>query len=290
MIGYSVVIPAYNRSDLLPRAIASLLAQSRPALEIIVVDDASTDDTAAVATKFPGAPLRIVRHEQNRGPSGSRNTGIEAARAPWIAFLDSDDEWMPFKAERQLAALTASHGAERAGVTGYVIRDSRDGRMATFQPPSGWIEPEALLFGCPFSICSTMMVERAVFDEIGGFAPNMRRLEDWDWMMRYQRRYAMASQPDVLVTVHKFNDPSYANVAGAVAHLRDAHSAAWRDTSWLAGRKFKSSLDIEEAAGAFYEGDNRKAVALTLRSIATYPFRNTAFYATLTRRFLRTLR
>jgi hypothetical protein len=135
-----------------------------------------------------------------------------------------------------------------------------------------------------------MMVERAVFGEIGGFEPGMRRLEDWDWMMRYQRRYVMAALPDVLVTVHKFNDPSYAYVAGAVAHLRQAHYPAWRDKSWLAGRKFNSSLDVEEAAGAYYEGDNRMAVALTLRAIATYPFRNSAFYATLLRRFLRTLR
>jgi glycosyltransferase involved in cell wall biosynthesis len=290
MTEYSVVIPAYNRSDLLPRAIASVLAQSRPALEIIVVDDASTDGTAAVAANFPGAPLRVVRHDQNRGPSGSRNTGIDAARAPWIAFLDSDDEWMPDKAECQLAALTASRNAARASVTGYTIRDSRDGRMVTFRPPAGQLAADDLLFGCPFSVCSTMMVERGAFDEVGRFEPSMRRLEDWDWVMRYQRRNAMASLPDILVTVHKFNDPSYAHVAGAVAHLRAVHYPVWREASWIAGRKFKSSLDVEEAAGAYYEGDKRKAVALTLRAIGTYPFRNAAFYMMLARRFARTLR
>jgi glycosyltransferase involved in cell wall biosynthesis len=289
MTEYSVVIPTYNRSDLLARAIAVVLAQSRPALEIIVVDDASTESIAAVAARFPGAPLRVVRHAQNRGQSAARNTGVEAARAPWIAFLDSDDEWSPSKAERQLAALTQGHSTQRASVTGYVIRDARDGRMMTFQPAAGQIEPDDLLFGCPFSVCSTMMVERAAFDAIGGFEPSMRRLEDWDWVMRYQRRYVMASLSDILVTVHKFHDPNYAEVAGAVAHLRELHYPAWRDKSWLAGRKFKSSLDVEEAAGAYYEGDNRKAVALTLQAIATYPFRNLAFYATLTRRFLRTL-
>jgi hypothetical protein len=79
-------------------------------------------------------------------------------------------------------------------------------------------------------------------------------------------------------------------VAVAVAHLRAVHHPVWREASWTAGRKFKSSLDVEEAAGAYYEGDKRKAMALTLRAIATYPFRNAAFYMMLARRFARTFR
>jgi glycosyltransferase involved in cell wall biosynthesis len=287
MTEYSVVIPAYNRGDLLPRAIASVLRQSLPAREIIIVDDASTDGTAAVAARFPGAPLQVVSHVQNRGPSVARNTGVASARAPWVAFLDSDDEWAPTKAERQLAALLADRGASRAGVTGYVIRDLRNGRMTTFQSPPGRIAPDELLFGCPLSIGSTMMVERAAFDATGGFDPSMRRLEDWDWVMRYQRRYEMAAQPEVLVTVHKFSDPHYAQVATAVTRLREVHRGVWRERSWLAGRKFESSLLVEEAAGSYYDGDHRKAMALTLQAIATYPFRNLAFYGMLTRRVSR---
>src|SRR3954464_2844452 len=93
-IPVSVVIAAYNRADMLRRAIASVRAQ-RPAVpaEIVVVDDASSDATADVAEVL-GAT--VVRHPVNRGESAARNSAIEAAAQPWIAVLDSDDEWLPW--------------------------------------------------------------------------------------------------------------------------------------------------------------------------------------------------
>jgi glycosyltransferase involved in cell wall biosynthesis len=286
MTEYSVVIPSFNRSDLLPRAIGSVLAQTRPPLEIIIVDDASTDNTAGISERFPGAPLRVVRHAENRGPSAARNTGVEAARAPWVAFLDSDDEWAPVKAERQLRALLAGRGGAPAGVTGFTIQDLRVGRTKTFRPGAGLVSRDALLFGCALSPGSTMIVDRTTFLATGGFDPALRRHEDWDWMMRYQRSHALAAIPDVLTTQYRFNIPNQTHVAFAVAHLRAAHAADWREKSWVAGRKFASSLDVEEAAGAYFERDRRKAVGLTLRAIATYPLRGLSFYSMLGHRLL----
>ncbi len=88
----SVVIPVLNRELALTRALTSVAAQRRPAAEVIVVDDGCTDASAAVAARL-GA--RVVAHERNRGQVAARNTGIAAARQPWLAFLDSDDEWLP---------------------------------------------------------------------------------------------------------------------------------------------------------------------------------------------------
>src|SRR5205814_441931 len=92
--GVSVVIPAYNYARFLPKAIESALAQSHPSLEIIVVDDGSTDDTQAVVAQYTGPRVRCVR-QQNAGLSAARNTGIREARFPYVAFLDADDEWHP---------------------------------------------------------------------------------------------------------------------------------------------------------------------------------------------------
>lgn len=107
MTRVSVVIPTYNRAPTLPRALESTLAQTIDDLEILVVDDGSTDDTASVLATYQDVDSRVrpVVHATNQGANVARNTGIEHARGEYIAFLDSDDEWHPEKLERQLAAL-----------------------------------------------------------------------------------------------------------------------------------------------------------------------------------------
>lgn len=101
----SVVIPVWNAARYLPQTLQSVLRQTRPPEEIVVVDDGSTDESAAVAEKF-GTGVRVLRQD-NRGESAARNRGIEAAQGDWIAFLDADDLWHPEKLARQLAAIQA---------------------------------------------------------------------------------------------------------------------------------------------------------------------------------------
>ena len=88
----SVIIPAFNRADTLPRALRSVLGQSLRPAEVIVVDDHSQDATAEVAERWG---VRVIRHERNRGAAAARNTAAAAATQPWLAPLDSDDEWLP---------------------------------------------------------------------------------------------------------------------------------------------------------------------------------------------------
>jgi GT2 family glycosyltransferase len=104
----SVVIPSYNRADMLEATVRSVLAQTVAPLEVLVVDDGSTDDTPAVCARFP-APVRTIRQE-NRGLPGARNRGIAEARGDWIALCDSDDVWRPRKLEIQLAAMARTGG------------------------------------------------------------------------------------------------------------------------------------------------------------------------------------
>ena len=96
----SVVIPAYRRDDVLGRAIDSALAQTVD-VEVLVVDDGSEDDTAAVVAAY-GDRVRYLVHDRNRGVSAARNTGVAAANGEYVAFLDSDDEWLPRKLAAQL--------------------------------------------------------------------------------------------------------------------------------------------------------------------------------------------
>jgi hypothetical protein len=116
----TVVIPCYNRSALLRRAIDSALAQNVPAAEIIVVDDGSTDDSPAVCASY-GQRIAYVR-QKNAGASAARNTGVNRAKNPWIAFLDSDDYWTPTHLEKMAGAI-----AETDGVANYYFCDMQMG-------------------------------------------------------------------------------------------------------------------------------------------------------------------
>lgn len=101
----SVVIPTYNRADIITRAVDSVLAQTVDDIEVLIIDDGSTDGTRALIEDIDDSRVRYLAHDTNRGVSAARNTGVEAGRGEYVAFLDSDDEWLPRKLERQLSAL-----------------------------------------------------------------------------------------------------------------------------------------------------------------------------------------
>lgn len=196
----SVVIAAYNRAGLVGRAIESVLAQEpvRPA-EIVVVDDGSADDTAAVAEAM-GA--RVVRHGVNRGESRARNTAIEAATQPWIALLDSDDEWLP----GHLAALWRSRGDHVVVATSALrcgddpgadrLHGAPTGRPRVLRAPSDLIFPENAV---PTSAC---MLRRDVALAAGGFDDSLRLCEDLDFLLRCMEHGTGVVVPDVTSIYH----------------------------------------------------------------------------------------
>src|SRR5262245_45342203 len=125
----SVIIPTHNRADFLRGALSSVLNQTYQNFEIIVVNDASTDDTAKVVAAFEDERIRFIRHDTNKGGSAARNTGILASKCDYIAFLDDDDEWLPDKLRKQMEILLASP-PEVAGVyTGCLDVDKTSGKV-----------------------------------------------------------------------------------------------------------------------------------------------------------------
>jgi len=128
----SVVLPTFNRADTVGRAIRSVLDQTFTDLELIVVDDGSTDDTVAVLARFADPRLRVLRSTVNRGVSAARNKGIEEARGRFIAFEDSDDSWRPQKLQRQIDCLaSAGEGVAVVGC-GWQLHEAR--RTETTRP------------------------------------------------------------------------------------------------------------------------------------------------------------
>lgn len=194
--GVSVVIPTYNRGYLLPRALESVLAQTRPAEEIIVVDDGSTDDTVDwVAHHYP--EIQLVSQE-NRGVSAARNRAIEMARQGWIALLDSDDEWQPTKLERQLAEL-ASHPDLLVCHTDevWIRHHRRVNPKRKHAKYGGWIFPYCLPL-CAMSP-SSILIHRSVLDEVGLFDESLPACEDYDLWLRICARYPVLYLDEPLV-------------------------------------------------------------------------------------------
>jgi glycosyltransferase involved in cell wall biosynthesis len=163
---YTVVVPAFNAAATIAETIRSALAQTVPPAEIIVIDDGSADSTADVAGAF-GAPVRVVRQE-NTGPGGATTRGLSETKTPFVATLDSDDLWVPKKAERQLALLAAS--PDVAAVFGKLklfTADASDPRNGRIVP--GWTR-------------TTLMMRTALFAKIGGIVDlpgNLGELVDW---------------------------------------------------------------------------------------------------------------
>lgn len=280
----SVVIPVFNRRREIPRAIASALGQSLSPYEILVVDDGSTDGSPEAVAAIGDPRIKLLRHLQNRGAAAARNTAIEAAQGDWIALLDSDDEWEKNKLALQLESLAGAPDDTPAGVTGYVIRDYRYGESRHYQPTARDVTLDALVWGCALGLGSTMLARRSIFREIGSFDPELPRLEDWEWLMRYLPVYRLGVLAEELAIVHKGSDPSKARVAASVARIRTRHRMLWYGRSWFDGRRFDSTLFVEEAAAAYFARDFLGATMLSLRALAAYPFRGNGFFNMVARR------
>ncbi|NMC21488.1 MAG: glycosyltransferase family 2 protein, partial [Thermogutta sp.] len=153
----SVVIPVWNAARYLPETLQSVLRQTRPPEEIVVVDDGSTDDSAAVAEGF-GPTVRVLRQE-NRGESAARNRGIEASHGDWIAFLDADDLWHPDKLARQLAAVRADPAVDCIHTNWYYFGRQNGHVDVSAVPAAERYRPGRVAADNPFRI-SSLLVRR----------------------------------------------------------------------------------------------------------------------------------
>jgi glycosyltransferase involved in cell wall biosynthesis len=180
------VIPTFNRSSALRRALESVGAQSRPPDEIVVVDDGSTDDTAEwVRRDFPAVTLVRTEHA---GVSAARNRGVAETRCVWVAFLDSDDEWLPEKLERQLRALEADPDYQICHTNEIWIRNGRRVNEAKRHAKSGgWIFRHCLPL-CVISP-SSVVVRRSLLERLGGFDETLPVCEDYDLWLRICARH-----------------------------------------------------------------------------------------------------
>ncbi len=196
MTRVSVIIPTYNRAHLLARALDSVQAQTQPPLEIIVVDDGSEDETAALIQQC--YPTVRYLHQANRGVSAARNCGISQARGEWIALLDSDDEWLPERLTKQLQLAANAGDCPLVHSDEIWIRNGRRvNQMNKHAKAGGWIFQHCLPL-CAISP-SAALIRRSLFEVVGLFDESLPACEDYDLWLRICSRYPVLYHPEALI-------------------------------------------------------------------------------------------
>jgi len=187
----SVIIPTFNRFDLLPRAVRSVLGQTFSDLELIIVDDGSRDKTPKIVEKFKVRDNRVryIRLRENQGGPRARNIGIKAARGKYIALLDDDDQWLSKKLEWQVEKfhrLSKKVGVVYGGYRKIFVDQEREDQI--IRPRAKGEIFQELLRGCPIG-SPTNLIRRDCFDRIGLFDVKLKSCQDWDLWLRIGRYY-----------------------------------------------------------------------------------------------------
>jgi glycosyltransferase involved in cell wall biosynthesis len=250
------VIPVRDRAGLVGRSIESVLAQRGPSFELIVFDDGSTDATPAVLSGY-GERILAVRQPPT-GRSAARNAGIERARGEWIAFLDSDDAWLPGKLARQLAYHEANPGFAMSAHG--VERVHPDGRVEP-APPDALTGDAYLSLADHFAfVPSAVMVRSDVAREVGGFDANFDGTEDLDFALRVAAKHPVAVMPDCLTRYHLHDaQTGRRRLAGGNARVLRAHLERETDATRRAHMRRKLARYLVSSAKRAETAAQRRA-------------------------------
>jgi len=231
----SVVMPVFNRAHLVPRIVGSIIAQSYTNLDIVVVDDCSTDDIEGAIAALNDPRVRLVRREKNGGAAAARNTGIAAARGDWIAFHDSDDICTFDRIDLSVRHLATLPG-DYIGVYGMLlfysdVNEAGYGKMHTYMRPFARTHPlsgdlSAVTLKNNIMNLPTMLVRKAALIAAGPLDEMLRQNEDWDLCLRLTRQGKFGFVPEPLLLTPTSHDPDVSAVRVSRSARQGARSFA----------------------------------------------------------------
>lgn len=226
----SVIIPTFNRAQSIAAAVESVLSQTYPEIEVLVVDDGSTDDTDRALQPYLDRIVFIRR--PNGGPSAARNSGIRASRGEIVAFLDSDDLWLPDKIARQVSLMEAGGPDTCCCVCNALVKGDVDRKDRTSFEVAGiaprwseclWSNPDKVLATRFLLFNQVVAIRRTALDQVGLFNEDLRLLEDYELAIRLSTAGKWAVISDPLVVKH--NDTGGIGVVAMSDHARHAEVA-----------------------------------------------------------------
>jgi glycosyltransferase involved in cell wall biosynthesis len=270
----SVVIPCFNAEQYITAAVRSVLAQDWPNLEIVVVDDGSSDRSAELVRDT--FPVVTLLRQANQGVAAARNNGITRAQGDWIAFLDADDIWLPGKLHAQWEMLSATPSA-RMSYTAWQVWTSTEptppseylaallsqsGDTERWSGATGWVYPQLLLDCVVWT--STVLAHRSVFAEVGQFEPTLRIGEDYDLWLRASRvtQILRVPSPYALYRMHPASitklvpEKNYRNLVVGRAVARWGYSSPDGSTARKADVDCALAKGWSDFAGAHLDAGN----------------------------------
>lgn len=267
----SVILPTYNRAHLVGRAIQSVLNQTFQDLEIVVVDDASTDNSEEIVKNFSNPNIKYHRHESNRGANAARNTGISIAKGEYIAFNDSDDEWLPTKLEKQVIIIENTEDDIGIVYSGFyqII-----GNVKSYVPSVSIKKKDgniykSLLYG-NFVTTQTVLIKRECFEKVGFFDEELPRLQDWELWLRISKNYKFKfiDEPLVIANLQPnsiSNDRNALNVALKLIinkHFEDEELPS----------QIRSLHHLELARSLYFSGRKKEAKVCYYKAVKLNPY------------------
>ncbi len=269
----SVIIPTYNRAHCIGRALESVKKQGISNMEVILGDDASKDDTLEVVVRLmPEA--KIVSLPFNQGASAARNAALKLAKGDLIAFLDSDDEWLPGKLDSQIRFMK-EHPEIGLCASGHLLV-CKDGSRVEFpgKNPLDW--RRELHHSQSFHGAGTPLMRREVLEKVGLLDEKLRVLEDWDWMLRISKEFRIHVLPEMLTIIHENNPSNPDDTLRSTDYFLSKHREEFLSYGYSHARKVISQ-HYENAARNLFRHHRPSAGCLMLwRSFLSSPLRNPA--------------
>lgn len=210
----SIIIPTYNREKTILRAVQSVLEQTYTNLEVLIIDDGSTDGTADIINNIKDDRIKYIVLEQNGGPSNARNVGVQIAEGEWIAFQDSDDCWHKNKLEKQIEYIERNpqYSLIYCMSMNYFLNGNT--LIVPPAPLPDVMEGKMLHTLLQRNVVDTptMFMKRECFLTVGGFDVRYKALEDWEFMIRFAKAYEIGYIPEVLMDSYMLNDGVSSNL------------------------------------------------------------------------------
>lgn len=267
----SIIIPCYNTAAYLPHAIKSALDQTYSPIEIVVIDDGSTDDTASIVAQYKNSAIKYV-YQSNKGLSAARNTGIRMATGEYIALLDADDLWERDKLHKQIELL------KKYPSCGMVFTDystfNTEGvlsRTRNADRHDGSVSYEQLLSRLNFIYC-TVVIRCEVFEQCGYFDESLRSIEDYDMWLRIAQQFEIRGIRESLACIRIHNSSMTCNVHVMLEYERKVIDKHRNSFTWTAYRRRIAKTYFLNADRYIHQQQRIKSLELFFQGFILYPF------------------
>ena len=276
MAKVSVIIPTYNRPELLTKSINSVISQTFGDFELIVIDDCSPDNTPNVLGRFSDERMKVIRNSSNMGIAAVRNIGVRGSKGEYIAFLDDDDEWLPDKLEKQLTVMEKGPGSTGCVYTGCMIigADGSDAVRTSVPVYRNRVLKELLLEN--FITTSTLLLRKSCFDRAGLFDERFPYGEDYDMWIRVAEDFEFDFSPEPLTKyrVHQTTmTRNYTAVINGLERILSKHRKLFAQN-----KRAYSNHMLVLGVSYCYTGNTGMGIKTFLRAIKTFPLDERLYY------------